>query len=198
MATQIEICNLALDMVGAEPIVLITDDNVRAQALNRNYTLALREVLRARDWGFAVARVSLDATTAPAFGWDFAFTLPADFITITQLNGILYEGEPGDWFALEGGLLLTNSEFADIVYISSTFAEATFDALFVPAFATLLASRIATPLRQDGGTAMMNLLALYRDALARAAVKNANERKLPYTSPASDSTFVRSRWFQRR
>lgn len=198
MATQLDICNLALDMVGAEPIVTIADDNVRAQALTRNYQMALREVLRSRDWGFAVLRASLVVAAPPAFGWDFAFTLPTDFVTITQMNGVLYEGEPGDWFALENGLLLTDAEFADIVYISSAGLETTFDALFVPAFATLLASRIATPLRQDGGTAMMNLLQLYRGSLATAAVKNANERKLPYTSPASDSTFVRSRWFQRR
>lgn len=198
MATQIQICNLALDMVGAESIVGIADVNPRAEGCNRNYDLALLEIMRSRQWGFLTKRISLTAATAPAFGWDAAFTLPVDYVGIVQLNGILYEGQPGDWFAIESGLLLTDEDTADIVYIGSDAQPAVFDSLFVPAFATLLASRIATPLRQDGGSASAQLLQLYRQALSTAGTRNANEQKAPYRMPAADSSFVRSRWLQRR
>jgi hypothetical protein len=198
MATQNQICNLALDMVGAEPIVDIADANPRAEACSRNYDMALLQIMRTRQWGFLTKRVTLTAATAPPFGWDFAYTLPTDYVGIVQLNGIIYEGQPGDWFVINSGQLLTDEETADVVYLGSDALPATFDALFVSAFATLLASRIATPLRQDGGSASVQLTQLYRQSLTEAATRNGNEQKAPYRMPAADSMFVRSRWFQRR
>jgi hypothetical protein len=198
MANQNQICNLALDMVGAEPIVDISDANPRAEACNRNYDIALLQVMRSRQWGFLTKRVSLVAATAPPFGWDVAYTLPVDYVGILQLNGIVYEGQPGDWFAINSGQLLTDEDVADIVYIGSDAQPEVFDALFVPAFATLLASRIAPALRQDGGSSSAQLLQLYRQSLSEAGTRNANEQKAPYRMPAADSMFVRSRWLQGR
>lgn len=196
--TQLQVCNLACDLVGAEPIVALTDVNPRTEACNRNYPLALAEVLRLRDWGFAGAIATLDQGDPPAFGWLYSYPLPADFVSVTKLNGDVFLGDPSGWFEIRGVNLLTNETTADLEYISFPADATYFDPLFLTALGTLLASRIATPLRQDGGDMMIRLLQVYTQALSRAGMRNANERKAVPRDPAQESQFVRSRWWQRR
>lgn len=73
------------------------------------------------------------------------------------------------------------------------------DPLFTAALTTLLASKIAPTLRQDGQDTAQRLLGQYKQiALPEARRIDAGERKLPRYDIASESNFNRSRFFQAR
>jgi hypothetical protein len=194
--TKVDICNAALDTIGATPIAAIADANLRAEACNRNYDLAVKEALRSHAWNFAKDRATLTIGTAPSFEWASSFALPADYVTLLQLNGVSFPAEPGDFFEIEGTNLLTDETTAEIQYIKVPADPSKFDALFVAALTYLLASKIAPALRQDGVGASVNLLQLYDRAVTKAKMRDANEHRAARPDPALESRFVQSRFFR--
>lgn len=218
-AAQLLVCNQALDLLGEDPILALTEANPRAEAANRNWSQTLVRVLRETFWNFAKQRATLVATTNPSFGWDRAFTLPTDFVSLYQLNGI--DGLPGDFYELEGGLLLTDETTAKIQYVRKPTAAgpwtvasllAVADPLFIDLVAMLLAAKMAPTLRKDeveavkkdgtqvlrkdGTQEAMRLMEMYNRALTGAKMKDANERKSVRYDPASESRFIGSRYLR--
>lgn len=102
--TQTDICNSALQRVGASTIMSITDNSREARACAVAYDSNRRSELRKRAWKFAIKRAVLapDAT-APAFEFAYSFTIPTDCVRV-----ILPKNDPClDWF-IEGRKILTN------------------------------------------------------------------------------------------
>ena len=72
MPSTVDICNLALQRLGAKPISSLSDDSTAARECNRVYDHARDSELRSHPWNFARKRASLAASsTVPAFGYDF-------------------------------------------------------------------------------------------------------------------------------
>lgn len=194
--TQVSICNLALDMISASPIVAMEDVNPRAEACSRNYEAALRDCLRAHPWNFAHKRaVLVKDAAAPIFEWAYRYPLPADFVALYQVNGVTYSDEPGEYYEIEDTWLLTDENAADIQYVSYATTPAAYPGDFVTVFATLLASRIAAPLRQDGQATAVTMEQLYDRRLTKAKTRDSNERKARRYDPASESRFLAARWW---
>lgn len=83
MASDVEIVNRALQLLGAARVIALTDDSVSARAMNNAYAPVRQAALRAHPWNFAVRRASLAASaTAPAFGPARAFPIPAGFLRL--------------------------------------------------------------------------------------------------------------------
>lgn len=83
-----EICNRALDLLGARPIVSLDDPTIEARLCGRNYATARDAVLRLYPWNDAAGRASLAADlAAPAFGFANAFTLPIDCLRVVAVEG---------------------------------------------------------------------------------------------------------------
>ena len=59
MAAAIDIANGALNAIGADSIVALTDANKRALACLGQYDLSRREELRGANWSFAIKRAML-------------------------------------------------------------------------------------------------------------------------------------------
>jgi hypothetical protein len=205
MPTQVDVCNQALDILGAQSITLISEVSPRAEACARNFDQCLVRLLREAQWNFAKHRVALTATTDPAFGWDNAFTLPSDFVVFVQLNGIEYPSQPGDFYELEGGVLYTDEATADVQYIrkpslSGGILLADFltaaDPLFIDLLATLLAARIAPALRKDGTDEALRLMDVFKRELTAAKMKDGNERKSERYDPVSESRFIQARYWR--
>ena len=126
-------------------------------------------------------------------GWAFQYALPADFQLLAELNDQVYWdfwGWGNDDYEIMNGVLsppvaqqagqaslFTNASQAVIKYVQNVADPTRFDALFTAALTFKLASMIATSLRQDGGRMEQAMLGLYRQAMAKAEVKNAGERK---------------------
>src|SRR4051812_44976933 len=84
MATSdVSICNLALQKLGATRIAALTDNSRNARAVAACYEQMRDRELRANPWNFAKARAQLAAAgTAPAFDYNNAFPLPTDFLRL--------------------------------------------------------------------------------------------------------------------
>jgi hypothetical protein len=112
--SDIDICNLALSRLGAAPIVTLTEETQNGELCKRFYSVVYDRVLRTFAWKCAMERVALAAVTAPAFGWDYAFALPASpyCLRVIEMDDPSYE------FDVEGRKLLTDRSTAKIRYIS--------------------------------------------------------------------------------
>lgn len=146
--TNVDICNLAIQLCGSEAVLITLDDvNKEARLCRQNYDQARRATLQRHPWKFSIIRalVSLDATEAPAFGYTGKYLLPEAYIRMVSLN----DQYTGDWIR-EGRHILYNSN-ADIQlrYVSDITAVEYFDPLFIDAFIAELASRICYPITQS-------------------------------------------------
>lgn len=168
MASIVGICNRALQNVGANRILNLTDNSREARSCNNAYDSVRRGLLRSYFWNFAVKRVVLtpDSTT-PAFDYLYQFSLPADCVRI-----LLPNDNTLDW-VLEGRKILTNGgtnstaiEGANLTivansssvtpavsmnlrYISDITDPNQFDAMFCEALALKLAVEMCDELTQS-------------------------------------------------
>lgn len=90
MASDVDICNLALGYLGdsANISALTPPDSVQAEHCQRFYPIARDSLLNMHNWGFATRRVSPSqiAVAAEASGmWRFAYILPADCLTVQRV-----------------------------------------------------------------------------------------------------------------
>lgn len=90
MTTEVDICNMALGLIGQETdvqaITPAPDGSADAENCARFYPIARRHVLGRHLWGFATKRVTLAAATPgvqdiqPA-GWAYVYAKPSNCIT---------------------------------------------------------------------------------------------------------------------
>lgn len=81
----INIVNRALGSIGQSKIDSIDEDSTPANQARLEWDEVRDEVLAADDWTFAKTRVALAKnTTDPVQGFDYAYTLPADFLRMCQ------------------------------------------------------------------------------------------------------------------
>lgn len=154
MATEVQICNLALTAVGANTIVSLGDNTKEAQLCTIFYSMYRDYLLRLHPWNFAQTRVSLPRlVAAPAFGFTYQFQLPADCCRVTETD----LGVHDEW-RVEGRVLLCNVETINIVYTKYLTDTSVFDALFTVALSFLLAWKLSKVL-----TGKQNYTASLRD-----------------------------------
>lgn len=141
MATDIQICNLALLKFGDVTVTSITVPTTKEErACAVLYPIVRDLMLYSHPWNFAMARANITAsvTTAPIFPENhYAYTLPTDCLRVWELYG-----STAKWVS-EGGTLIT-SQNADI-YIRY-IKQVTTTSLFNPAFVNCLATRLAADL----------------------------------------------------
>lgn len=83
MASETEICNRALQKVGARRITSLSEDSVNARACALAFPKVRDAELQKHPWSFAIQRFSLaEDGTPPAFGRARSFTLPTDHIRL--------------------------------------------------------------------------------------------------------------------
>lgn len=168
MVSKTDICNLALQNIGAKSIITLTDGSVEATECNLRYESIRKLVLELHPWNFAVKRVALNLlTTSPAFGYDNQFGLPGDFVRIfateeqtdfinfgSNFNGYLTISNQTSFSqaddykieidpTTEATVLLSNDEAKRIIYVFDQQDTAKFAPLFVELLAKGLGAAIA-------------------------------------------------------
>lgn len=194
--SQTDICNLALQRVGAPAIMDILDtEDKNARACLLAFEATVREVSRERRWNCLRKRATLgQLDEAPAFEWAKQYQLPTDFISLVEVNGFDYHGQPQAHWEIEGRRLLTDEERADITYVAYVDDPVEWDALFSNAVVVLLASKLAARLRSDDLNVSRGLLDEYmRVALPKAGMRGGAEHRRTRYNPAEGSEFIRSR-----
>lgn len=141
-SSVIQICNLALDMLGAGPIASLDDPSKAAGLCKRNYELARDAALRAYPWNCARTKVSLAAsTTTPVYDFSNAFPLPVDCLRVLEVEDDVLTGLT---WRVEGRELLADTTGPlKISYVRKVEDPALYDALLVNAIAAHLAALIA-------------------------------------------------------
>ncbi len=175
-ASEVQICNLALLKVGNLTITALTDSTKEARACNVFYPMMRNELMAAHPWNFAMHRADISAqlATAPAFQWDYAYTIPADCLRVWELYGT-----DAEW-VVEGGELLTNQdEEIYIRYIKLVTETARFSAAFDNCLATRLGAELASKLADDANLRTALLTELYKIHLPEARALNAMEGNPP-------------------
>jgi len=80
MPSETDIANVALRLVGGTRITSFTQATPNANAVNDVYS-EIRDNMLEFPWNFATQRVQLaQLTTAPSFGYDYAYALPSDWL----------------------------------------------------------------------------------------------------------------------
>ena len=207
--SQLDLANLALAELGEPPVAEVDSASTTspvARVLGRTWDFALKQFLREFPWGWAKTRAALTVASAtPLFEWDRQVELPDDFITILSINEMTVS-RPGDWWEIEGGMLLTDNVgsddtvFIEYIYFPSATDTDTFvarmDPLAAQALAVLWAARIAPTIVRDGGNRSAMLMQQYQTMyLPRARIRAIGERKNPYPGARTESLADDSRYW---
>ena len=146
MVTESDIMNLALTRLGQSIILDVELSELQnAKVVRTHYPAARDHCLRLGDWSFATKRQVLSpAQQAPAFGYEYKYELPHDyigeqFISDTNGNEVDYE--------IEGGrTLLCNSNGIRLTYTYREENTTNFSPEFITLLKIYLAKEIAYPI----------------------------------------------------
>ncbi len=199
----VDVCNSALQRVGAATIMNLADNTREARACAVAYDSNRRDELRRHFWKFAIKRVVLapDAD-APASDFAYQFSLPTDCLRVIMPNDANL-----DW-SVEGRKILTNSSTSPfgvttptvsttstpsvtlaLRYIADITDVTQWDASFYSVLSLSLAGDICEVLT-NSTSKKQAIQAEYKDAMAEARVADAFE-SLPQDPPDDDWWLVR-------
>ncbi len=176
MASEVDICNLALSHLGDEATVAVIDppeDSPQAGYCARFYPIARDSLLEMHTWRFATKRVSLAANPTAPSTWQYSYAQPSDLIkhiailspdapddlsaeliigdppfNLPKSGAGLYTPQPFTTEAADDGslIILTNQAEATLRYIYRCVDPVRFSPLFIEALSRLLASYLAGPI----------------------------------------------------
>jgi hypothetical protein len=172
MATQIDILNSALTLLGSPTVPAVTANARSAIAIMAIYNqVKLAELRKKPGWNFSIKLATLNANaTPPAFGRASSFPLPNDFIAIApQLPEMNYAYL--DWLIQDKQIYSAQTGTLQLRYVSNV-TEDYFDPLFSEALAAALAKKACNTVTQSKG--MLQILnATYDEAIQEARKANA-------------------------
>jgi hypothetical protein len=154
MADKVEIANLALQEMGAEPITSLSDDQKTARVINLRFDSLRDSFLRMHSWNFAKARARLSRLEdSPAFGFRFAYALPSDWLRtlhVTTDASTKPEHQVTEpHYQIEGKQLLADHDEVFMMYLRRVTNTEEWDELALDAFVLFLASRTARAITQN-------------------------------------------------
>ena len=143
------ICNAALIALGEDVITSLNDPTKAAILCSAKYDQERRELLASQPWACAKKQASLAANpTAPIFGWNNAYPLPADYIRMWDMDD--QRGWSNPKWEIQGDQILTDEDAPlNIEYIYDLQDPTLFSPLFAKTLALALAKVLAEPLTQS-------------------------------------------------
>lgn len=196
MASQIDICNLALANLGQNPdLVSINppDGTKYAASAALFWPIALDKILNEHDWQFATRATALvSASVDLPECWSNAYALPALFLKPVLLQDA-EQTDPnvGIDYEIRGGILYCNSDSVVLRHVYRNTNTAEYSNSFVAAFGALMAHYLAAPVAKDPNVTMA-WLKIYQSYLGAAMVDNAKRAVIParYDSPSISSRYA--------
>lgn len=153
MASNIEICNLALSYLGQGPITnLMSPQNATEQLCELHFDPCRDAVLEAHDWTFAISRLVLTTPdlTPPEWGFAYRFQLPTNLLRVIwagrQQDENVYD--TFDW-RVENDYLVTDANPVWIRYVQVVEDSSKFSPLFVQALACRLAMEMCVSITEN-------------------------------------------------
>ena len=169
MASVVDICNGALNQLGASTILTLTEDSKNARLCNARYTQVRDAVFRSHPWNCLQKRVQLATDTdTPAWGFTKQYTLPADCLRVLTI--LDYDAD----YKIEGRKILTDNSTMKILYISRIEDPNEYDELLRETLSAALAADIAYAVTSSNPTAS-NMYNLFQDKLKDARFVDSTE-----------------------
>lgn len=221
MASEVDICNLALAHLGDRATVSSIsppEGSAQAEHCARFYAIARDMVLEAHEWGFATKRANLALLTdAPPPGFQFVYQMPNDCRNIIDLidpnaptfypinercghwqdDAFTMPAVPYELEARSDGTMViyTSLENAIIRYVASITDTTKFSAQVVDTIAWLLAAYLAGPvIKGDVGAQMASsCMKAYQISLGQAAANDANNRRRSISQSQRPAPWVQNR-----
>ena len=149
MPSDTDIANRSLRIVGGSRVTSLTQGTKNANAVNDIYA-DLRDEMMDYPWNFATKRVKLArSATTPTFGFDYAYTLPSDWIRTVSVHDnvdgagtVLYREEQN----ATQNALVTDVENVYLRYVARVEDPNLWSVAFRSAFINALACELAIPI----------------------------------------------------
>jgi len=175
MPSVVDICNEAMDLLGAATITSLTENSKEARLCNRRFDTVRDAVLRSHPWNTAVTRAEIARdSTAPAFGFTYQYTMPTDPYCLRVLSfwNSNVDNEVAAYdsqvmYKIEGRKILSNEGTCKITYIGRVTDTEQFDSMLSNTIAHRLAAETAYAIT-GSTTVAQQMQALYEQRLREA------------------------------
>ena len=169
MASVVDICNGALNQLGASTILSLTEDSKNARLCNSRYTQVRDALFRTHPWNCLQARLELAASSdSPAWGFTYAYTLPANCLRLLRV--LDYDSN----YKVEGRKILSNASTMKILYISRITDPNEYDELLRETLSAALGADIAYAVTSNNTTSQ-NMILSYQEKLKDARFVDSTE-----------------------
>jgi len=179
MASVVDICNSALNLLGASTISALTDDSKNARLCNQRYEPIRNRVFRGHSWNCLTKRVQLaqDSST-PVVEYSYQYTLPADCLRVLKIHtGSTDSIESSIDYAVEGKKIKTNEGTVYLVYIAIDTDPNNYDTYLQESISHQLAADIAYAITNNA-TLANNYMTRADERLREARFIDATENAL--------------------
>lgn len=171
MTSNVDICNSALNMIGASNIISLTEDSKAARICNQRYEFVRDAVFRAHPWNALIRRVELSADEdTPAFEFEKFHTLPSNPYCLR----VLRPEDPDTVFRVEGRKIASSTTPFKMIYVARITDPNEYDMLLIESIAARLAADISYAL-VNSATLSQTMLGVYEAKLSEARFVDATE-----------------------
>ena len=188
MASEVDICNSALNMIGASNIIALTEDSRAGRVCNQRYEFVRDAVFRAHPWNCLIKRTSLAADTeSPAFEYTSQHSLPSDPYCLR----VLRPEDPDVTYRIEGRKLLSDATPFKMIYVARVTDPNQYDLLLTETIAARLAADISYALVNSAVLSNM-LQSMYNEKLSEARFVDATEGTPDNITNVDRATYIES------
>ena len=193
MASVVDICNGALNQLGASTILSLTEDSKNARLCNSRYTQVRDALFRTHPWNCLQTRLELAASSdSPAGGFTYAYTLPANCLRLLRV--LDYDSN----YKVEGRKILSDASTMKILYIARITDPNEYDELLRETLSAALGADIAYAVTSNNTTSQ-NMIVSYQEKLRDARFVDSTEGQnvehdLGMADVIDAGTFINSRF----
>ena len=179
MASVVDMCNSALNLLGASTISALTDDSKNARLCNQRYESVRNRVFRSHAWNCLHKRVQLaQNSTAPVVEYSNAYALPSDCLRVLKVHNGTTDSIASDIdYVVEGRKIKTNQGTVFLVYIALITDPNEYDTYLQESIASALAADIAYAITNNA-TLAKNYQVTADERLREARFVDATENSL--------------------
>ena len=179
MASVVNICNSALNLLGASTISALTDDSKNARLCNQRYEPIRNRVFRSHAWNCLHKRVQLaQNSTAPVVEYTYAYALPSDCLRVLKVhNGTTDSIASAIDYKLEGRNIVTDEGTIYLIYIALITDPNEYDVYLQESISHQLAADIAYAVTNNA-TLANNYMTRADERLREARFIDATENSL--------------------
>lgn len=196
MTNEVSIANRALQILGDNPILSLSEDNKRARVLRVAFEPVRDAEIDRRNWRFAIKRVSIAALAeTPDSDYAYQYRVPNDYLRLLTGGDLIpladltdYRSAPSALWSIEGDRILTDvGAPLSIRYIARITDASKFSASFAEALSARLAWECCDAITQSDSKQQ---LCERRYTMAIREARRANAFEVPTHSIADDSWMI--------